>query len=226
MPPDQNYATFTIGLFSWKKERVPVMARRKDHTREELKALILDASWDLVGKEGAQGLSARRIATRIGYTPGTIYNIFESMDDLSLEVNARTLDALYAVLTDSACHDPRKTPLQNMKKMAALYREFAQEHRPHWLMLFLGALPDSRRTQKWYQEKINRLFDPLESLLHPFFPDHQAAKRQMAARILWSSVHGLCLLQETGKAPLIGKKSRIKDMTDYLIDTFVAGIRS
>ncbi len=73
------------------------MARRKDHSREELKDLILQAAWKIVGAEGYEGLTARRVAAEIGYAPGTIYNLFASMDDLCQQLCGRTLDDLYGL---------------------------------------------------------------------------------------------------------------------------------
>lgn len=201
------------------------MARRSDHTREELKALIIEKSWEIVGRDGFEGLTARRVAADIGYAPGTIYNIFKSMDDLYLQINSRTLDALYEVLSSAACNDAKKTPVRNMKKMAGLYMDFARAYRPYWLMLFSHRLPEGRKARDWYQEKIDRLFHPLEKLLQPLFSAGQNRKRKMAARVLWASVHGLCFLQETGKIPLVGGKAAAEDMADYLVDTFVAGIK-
>ncbi len=88
------------------------MARRSDHTREELKVLIIEESWNIIKKHGFEGLTARRIAKNTGYAPGTIYNLFSSMDDLYLELNAKTLDLLLAVLSDPKCHDPKKSPIK------------------------------------------------------------------------------------------------------------------
>ncbi len=202
------------------------MARRKDHTRDELKNLALDSAWRIVGKEGFEALTARRVASDIGYAPGTIYNLFESMDDLYLAINSRTLDLLYEVLASPACNDPSKSPVRNMKSMAALYMAFARDYRPYWLMLFSHRLPEGRKSEAWYQMKIDRLFTPLETFLHPLYPARQKKKREMAARALWSSVHGLCFLQETGKIPLVGGRAPAGELADYLIDTFIAGIKA
>lgn len=199
------------------------MARRSDHTRDQLKTIILDAAWKIVGQDGFENLTARSIASNIGYTPGTIYNVFASMDDLYLHVNARTLDMLYDALSDAACNDPKKTPVRNMKKMAEIYMDFARKYRPYWLMLFSRHMPEDRKHEDWYREKIDCLFTPLENLLKPLFPANQGRKRKMATRVLWSSVHGLCFLQETGKIHIVGNKAST-DMADYLIDTFISGV--
>jgi len=202
------------------------MARRSDHTREEIKEAILNASWKIVRKDGLSGLTSRRIASDIGYAPGTIYNIFGSMDDLYLSVNSMILDKLYDVLSSPKCQSKKKTPVQKIKKMAQLYREFAKEYRSHWLMLFTYVLPKNKQPPAWYQEKITRLFEPLENLLEPFYKNQPPRKCKMAARVLWASVHGICFLEETGKIPLIGNQKNPPDMTGYLIDNFISGVQN
>ncbi len=200
------------------------MARRSDHTREELKALIIKESWRIIEKYGFEGLTARRIAKNIGYAPGTIYNMFSSMDDLYLQLNAKTLDLLLATLSDQKCNDPEKSPIKNMKAMAQHYMEFAKEHRPYWLMLFNLKVTENRTDASWYHEKVDQLFTPLENLLEPYFISKQNKTRKVAARVLWASVHGLCFLQETGKISIVSDKNTAPDMAGYLIDTFIAGI--
>lgn len=201
------------------------MARRSDHTREELKAIIVEASKKIIASEGFEGLTARRVAKDIGYAPGTIYNLFSSMDDLYLHINGETLDLLNNTLGSPACHDPKKSSIQNMKVMTKCYMQFANKHRPFWLMLFNLDIDESSNDTSWYHEKIELLFEPLEKLLTPYFTSEQAKKKKMAARVLWSSVHGLCLLQETQRLSIVSDKETASEVASYLIDTFIAGIK-
>jgi len=67
------------------------MGRRSVHTPEELRELIIQAATEIVEQHGLEGLSAREVAKRIGYSPGTIYNVFENLDDLLLTIEARLL---------------------------------------------------------------------------------------------------------------------------------------
>lgn len=200
------------------------MGRRKDHTRDELKAMILDVAWEILGREGVAAVTARHIGTAIGYAPGTLYNIFPSIDDMIMHLNARTLDVLYDVLNDKKCHAPAKTPAQNMKAMARAYMRFAVDFRPYWLALFHQELTAERYQTQWYQDKVIRLFEPLERILKPLFTPAQATRCKLSARILWSAVHGLCFLHETGKLPLVGARPDPIKMADTLIDTYVAGL--
>ena len=201
------------------------MARRKDHTREELSELILTTAWNIIGKEGFEKLTARAIAKNIGYSPGTIYNTFDSMDDLYLKVNARVLDILYETLNDPAHQNPRRNAENNMISMASAYMAFARDYRPYWMMLFRLQLSDARKIDPAYQEKVEQLFKPLERLLSPFFEAHEARQLKMASHTLWASIHGLCFLQETGKIPLVDQNQKAAEkMANFLIKTFVKGL--
>ena len=65
------------------------MGRRSSHTPQQLKDLILEAAYEIIEVQGLAGLSAREVARRIGYSPGTIYNMFENLDDVVLRIEAR-----------------------------------------------------------------------------------------------------------------------------------------
>lgn len=191
------------------------MARRNDHTREQLEVLILDAAWSIVAEQGVGALTVRKIARTIGYAPGTVYNVFESMDELMLHINARTLDVLYEVLSLDEIAD--------MESMAAAYMGFARDFAPYWMMLFGAELPEERVDVLWYQEKIDRLFLPLEVMLEGVLRCPQ--DRRVHARILWSSIHGLCFLQHTGRLASIEKQSGGMVMAREMIRVYLLGLK-
>ena len=199
------------------------MARRKDHSREELHTLITDSAWQIVGADGAAGLTARRIAQEIGYTPGTIYNLFASMDTVALAVNARTLtllhDALAAPLPDN------NNVLAQLHILAQRYLQFARDYRPYWLMLFTADLTQTDNLPDWYQSQIDTLFAPLENVLRRHYP-HQSTP--VDARILWSAAHGIAMLLETGKlGHVAGAEDAAADaMISQLITRYTAGLEA
>ena len=49
------------------------MARRSDHSRDEIREMALNAAKTIVEREGAAALSTRKIANEIGYTAGSLY---------------------------------------------------------------------------------------------------------------------------------------------------------
>ena len=77
------------------------MARRAEHSRDDLTERAAAAVADIVGEGGYGALTMRNVARRIGYSVGTLYNLFDNLDDMVLGVNGRTLDALDARLAQA-----------------------------------------------------------------------------------------------------------------------------
>lgn len=196
------------------------MARRNDHTREELRELILESACKLVASHGAEGVTARAIAKDIGYTPGTIYNLYVSMGDIYLHMNARTLDLLADTLLAVT---PEKDARSAIKAMAYRYMQFAQSYLARWQLLFNLQVTEGRDDVDWYHEKVEAMFEPLEKAVQACLPDRSAAQLKIAARMLWASVHGLCVLQGVDKLSLLGKSQPSNRMVDEMIDVFIAG---
>lgn len=202
------------------------MARRKDHTRDELKSMILDAALLILREEGRGSLTVRRIASAIGYVPGTIYNIFPSLDDLHIHISARILDLLHDVVSHPVCADPKRSLVQNLGKMAMLYIRFAETERALWMFLFTEPLSEARFANDLYKDKVDLLFFPLRDLLRMYVPDLSAGECAAHARVLWSSVHGLVFLQATQKMPGSENKRTSRALVDQLLSTYVAGMNA
>jgi len=161
------------------------MGRRSDHTSEELHQMILDATEQLISDGGLHNLSARKISRTIGYTVGTLYNVFEHLDDILLHVNARTLDAIYEAMTV-----PNSSAgLQDMSKK---YLLFAQENPQKWHILFEHRLKPEHSLPIWYQQKIDRLFGLVEQAVSRDFPNCSDAS--LTGRTIWAGIHGICTL--------------------------------
>lgn len=179
------------------------MARRKDHTREELKDMMIACSYKIVGEEGYSALTARRIASDIGYAPGTIYNVFRSMDGLALHLNIITMQNLYSILADTT---PGQSLEQALNDMAARYYAFSKEHKNHWLMLFQTDAPEGGDYPEWFSNAVAKIFEPLEALLENHY--NARASIKMAARGLWASMHGIIFLEATGKIPKLAPDAK------------------
>lgn len=199
------------------------MARRSDHTRRELKSITLKTAKEIVENEGFSKLTARRIAKEIGYTPGTIYNIFGSMDGLYFCLSEQTLNDLSQKLSDPSLYSKKAAVSDNIKIMAEEYMKFAKDNKQLWLMIFNHTLPQGEDAPEWYSDKVKNLFTPLEKLLTPLFASDKTREKITAARVLWSSVHGICFMDETDKMTLISDESSL-DLANYLIDNFISGI--
>lgn len=187
------------------------MGRRADHSRAELRELMVGAGIELADEGGMPAITARQVAARIGYAAGTVYNLFGDIDQLVLEVNARTLDALRASLTAAAGRGEA-----HIRSLAAAYRAFTRRHPRRWAMLFEHRLPSGNAAPSWFRERVEGLVAFVAEALAPLMPDQPEALRAEAAILLWSGLHGLCSLEESAK---LGTVTDVP--TERLVDDYV-----
>ncbi len=194
------------------------MARRSDHSREELNELILNAAARIVEEEGLTALTARRVADAIGYSAGTLYNLFDNLDDLILHLNGRTLGHLQ----DTLSAVPRTgDPKSDVGGLAAAYVQYLEKQPALWKLLFDHKLAKNAELPDWYAEQINQTLSILERALAPVFENDKAGAED-TARILWASLHGICSLASSEKLPVVSSRS-VAEMASSLVGNFITG---
>ena len=196
------------------------MARRSDHSREELKEMILTAAEKIVVREGYAGLTARKLMKSVGYTVGTLYLVFDNIDALILHLNAKTLDSLYISL--NSAFTEHEDVEKRITALGEHYIDFADQHQKLWQLLFEYQRGDDQATPDWDQEKIQRLFLLVEENLRPLkkLPHEE---RIQAAAVLWSGVHGICILNHSQRLQLSGSGSP-KALVQSLISNHLKGL--
>ena len=199
------------------------MARRSDHSREELHQMALEAAEKIVVEQGFEGLSARKVAAGIGYTVGTLYLVFENIDDLILQINARTLDRLYARMSE--LQNPSINPRDYLVQLGQVYIRFADEDPHRWAMVFEHRLAEGRAIPAWYQEKVSRMFAMVEEGLEPLAGQRPREEITHAARALWGGVHGICILALSDTLGVAGVDS-VQKLTQSLISNYLKGFTS
>ena len=183
------------------------MARRNDHTREELIALTLDTVKDFLIENSYHELSLRKVANMIGYVPSTLVNVFGNYNLLLLHAVAQTLDELAeeAKVVVSQSQDP-KTALY---ELAYCYHDFAQRHPHRWQLIFEHNM-NGETLPEWQAERIDNMTGMLEQLLQVLAPHRSSKEVLQASRVLWSGVHGITLLSVDDKffaaEPVDGKE--------------------
>lgn len=196
------------------------MARRSDHSRDEIREMALRAAETILDREGAAGLSTRKIATEIGYTVGSLYLVFQNLDDLVVQVNARTLNHLGARLDEAATRADH--PAGCVVELGRAYLHFASRHPGRWSLIFDRRVTSGTALPDWYLHLVRGLFERVEQLLGILTPRRESAEIALAARALWSGVHGVCILALDDKLDLAGVADGGK-LTDALIENFLAG---
>ncbi|MCP4329135.1 MAG: TetR/AcrR family transcriptional regulator [Alphaproteobacteria bacterium] len=198
------------------------MGRRSDHTRAEIRDMILAAAASIVEEGGLRRLSIRDISKRIGYSVGTVYNLFKSQDDLIVEMNGRTLDELYAALAGISS---KRTPASSLEALAVTYLDFTGRQANRWNALFEHRLKPGTALPPWYDEKIKRLLALVEAPLEPLFGPRQEGRKLRAARILWCGIHGISSLANGGKLGVVTDQT-VTDLTRTFVSTFLNGLKA
>ncbi|MBO0764774.1 MAG: TetR/AcrR family transcriptional regulator [Hyphomicrobiaceae bacterium] len=199
------------------------MGRRSSHTPQQIRALILDAAQEIIEVQGLAGLSAREIARRIGYSPGTIYNIFANLDDVVLNVEARVLDGLDRRLSEIQEGSDGAGADDRLIRIAHAYLAFTQEKPRLWNLLFEHHMPQGAELPAWYQQKLEGLTAQIERALRPHFAPGSEDERRRAARVLWAGVHGITSLSTADKLAVVTVETAAR-LIDDLIGTYLAGL--
>jgi len=203
------------------------MARRSDHSREELLNLASDAVVDLVESHGFDGLTMRKVADRIGYSVGTLYNVFENLDHMVLTVNGATLDALDLALANTANSGDAGIDIH---ALLDAYLAFTETHPGRWAMLFQHSMRTGTAIPDWYQAKVTKVMGRLEQALAPLFAGNDqydltdAIEKRRSAQVLWASLHGIWSLAQTGKLGVVSREP-IAVLARSLVENYVAGLR-
>lgn len=199
------------------------MARRSDHSREELRALALDATERLLSDSevGVERVSARVIAKEIGYSAGTLYNIFESFDELLIQVAARTLERMLKEANAAVeFGDPRRSLMQ----LANFYYRFTRENDPAWQLVVRYQFQGAKRLPIWYLARVNRVLVTVERAIAPLFDDSRRRDRRQSALTLWSSMQGICTTARS--APRVeDAEAMVRTLSQDLVDHYVAGLK-
>lgn len=197
------------------------MARRKDHSPEELKQLILQSAEKIIDSKGLNSLTARTLAKAVGYTPGTIYNFYKDMDALIGDINYATMGRL-----QTFCHDRIKdlsSDFSKIRTLAYAYVDFAHENTPAWETVFVSRRKGEKkpRLPKHYQQRLAEIFQLIENTLQECLqiPAKEAPK---TARLLWACLHGITVLTLDGRLNLIGIDDS-HHMIDDLLQKYLAG---
>ena len=150
---------------------------------------------------GFARFSARDVAKRIGYSIGTIYNVFGSYDMLILAINAQTLMQWQAHV-QARLADART---DRLRVLVEAYFEFAVLHHHAWTALYDHRLPDDVAAPEYYQDHIRSLTGIARDEIAAALPLERRAEADALTRSLLATVHGHCFFTLNGTFKLLGE---------------------
>ncbi len=192
------------------------MARRSDHSPEELKELAIEKAFELVSKHGSDGFKARDVAKEMGYTVGTIYYLFDNMNHLRFSVCDKIIDLFGEITFKNLARKKNK-----LNHFVTSYIQISQDHPKLFSFLWSTDLETRVSAPDWYQEKLNRFFIDFSEA----FQDYGLKKKQSmkAAKTMWVCMHGVCLLSLSGELSLSGAGSP-DSLAKHILKNYLAGL--
>ena len=154
-----------------------------------------------ISEVGFARFSAREVAKRIGYSIGTIYNVFDNHDMLIVAINARTL-ALWQAHVEARLADITD---DRLRVLVEAYFEFALLHRHAWTALYDHRLPDDMTAPEYYRDQIRSLTGIVRDEIAAALPVKRRNEADALTRSLLATVHGHCFFTLNGTFALLGE---------------------
>jgi AcrR family transcriptional regulator len=199
------------------------MGRRSDHSREELEKLILTAGHRHMAEAGFARFSAREVAKRIGYSIGTIYNVFGTYDRLILAINTETFRLWSAHLQarlSSAGED-------RIRALVEGYFTFASQNQNLWTAIYDHRLPAGMPIPDDFLPDRAALTEIVIRAVAAVPPDDRLEQAPSLARSLIATVHGHCTFALDGTFALMGVAEPVELAVARVKESlFVAGLDS
>ena len=179
------------------------MGRRSDHSRTELRALIVAEAHKHLAEVGFLRFSAREVAKRIGYSIGTIYNVFGTLDALMIAVNTRT----FGLWVDHLGRHLASAGKDRIEAMVEGYFSFAARNPNLWMAIYDHRLPHDMTMPEADARERARLTQMVEAEVAKALARPTSADIAVLTRSLVAVVHGHCSFALTGTFNLLGEQN-------------------
>jgi AcrR family transcriptional regulator len=198
------------------------LARRNDHTKEELKQLIFEAALSIVNEQGWEELSARKIAKKIGYTAPSIYIFYKNVDELILHINSVTLESLSKKIQKALGKTCNLA--EQIYAIGNAYLHFSSSNPNLWELLFEYRYTaiNIEKLPQWYQDKVDEIFSIPMKIFKQIMRNETEIK--LKTQLLWAGLHGIATLDHRGKL-LSTKSAPSHKLLEQFIEIFVSALR-
>jgi AcrR family transcriptional regulator len=171
---------------------------RREREKSETRDKILDAARELFVTEGYEGVSMRRVAEKIEYSPTAIYVYFADKQELFHELCQQDYARLAEVFQSSAMSSD---PIERVKQIGRTYTEFGVRYPNHYKFMFMTPHPPHEPDDEDREVMGNPEVDAYAFLKWAVQRAIDAGRfreelqdAELISQTLWAAVHGVIAL--------------------------------
>lgn len=199
------------------------MAVSKDklRKREDVRKQILDAAKELFVDKGFQATSIRKIASRVGCSPTTIYLYYKDKNDIVYALHKEGFNLLRMQLISLVNVE---SSFERLKALGRTYINFSKNNSAYYEVMFMLKEPmdylyASSKNENW--EEGAQVFEFLVITItacqeEGYFPE---GTPEFLALQAWSMVHGLCSLYITTRLKIVGEECISSSTENELLES-------
>ncbi|GAA3547687.1 TetR/AcrR family transcriptional regulator [Amycolatopsis ultiminotia] len=186
----------------------------------DLRRATLDATARLLAEQGAGGLSVRKIAAAAECSTISVYHYFEHKQGL--------LDAVHAeghrrLREAQSAQQHTADPEADVRNTCLVYREVALSYPDYFRVMFGHPIPGFHRPTGQYRTPARENYASFVQVVRRWGEQVSlVTDAKTAAYGLWSTGHGMVMLELTGNAPREGREKRYTVTIDALMHGLIA----
>jgi AcrR family transcriptional regulator len=169
------------------------ITERKERNSLQMKRRILKTAMKLFLDKGYENVTIRRIATKIEYSPATIYLYYKDKNEILYDLQNEGFEMLFKAQQEVLAIED---PWDRLRQHGRVYVNFALENREYYDLMFIirGPAKKIKEQQEW--EAGFRSYDFLKEnvvscMKAGYLPE---ANHDVATFAFWSLTHGIVSL--------------------------------
>ncbi len=201
---------------------------RREREKSETRDRMLDAARELFVTEGYEGVSMRRVAEKIEYSPTAIYVYFADKEELFRELCHQDYARLAAVFQSSLMSSD---PIERLRQIGAIYVDFGTRYPNHYKFMFMTVHPpcepdDEDREIMGNPERDAYAFLrwAVQQAIDADCFREEIRDAELVSQTLWASVHGVISLNiAKGSDPWVDWRA-LQERAELMLEVTLRGL--